>query len=321
MFSVDVIKAVWNLTRCGDLLDQRYKAALWRVCNMQPLDRYQQPFEVAKPSGGYRRIRPAKPNLALVQSVLADWMLRHLPLGNDYCYIGHRGVLTAVKKHLGSKSGAVYDLERAFEYVYAPTILSWLHYYQPQADLHVLECIADLLTFEGVAPQGCVSTPYAFNLLIRPFDQAIQLYCKTRSLVVTRYSDNICISSSGEFDFEEVDNHMSLTVDGCGFQLNHKKTKNFSTPPIEYLGTRIYPDKLSLDARKIEEILERFEEILYSSTPEFYRKMVNGLWVWTKHICGDDIPKELYQVFSDYYTVVGKPPRSFVRWLTPKLFK
>lgn len=320
-WSDKIIEKAWRLTK-PKLAAEEYRALLRVLAQVPPGLRYRKSFKVPKQDGSMRLIRPASAPLVFVQGCIADWLINNFPLGDDYCYLRRRGVLAAVERHriFKPRYGAVFDLKSAFDFVKSSTVKYFLRMYLTYIEDVVLDFIIDLITFQGHTPQGCVSTPYVYNLVIRPMDQLLGVYTQKHFLVYTRYSDNICFSSPLDIDFTSLKKEVVMVVKGVGFELNTAKTKIFSDEPIEYLGTTIYQDRIGLCKDKIGDILFLLHEALVNPTPQIYRRQINGLWSWALRVYQSEISHDLWQEFASYYNKVGCPPKSFVRTLNRELF-
>ena len=313
-----LIKAVWELTKPVEyFLASRYRRALVYVFSVPKVVRFAQPFYVPKSGGRKRLIIPAEEDLRLVQGVLANWIVKTFPLGDDYCYLGRRGVLAAVRRHRRSGYALVVDLKDAFDSVTAEKIHHWLNFYLPKVGSEVIKCIVDFLTYQGRAPQGCVSTPYVYNLVTRPLDKGLELLLQQFGLsALTRYSDNICLSSEQPIDLNGLEDQVRRLVRGNGFELSW--SHRFVEKPIIYLGTEIYRGQLGLAEEKYGEFLNRLLEAVLSPTPEIYRHQMTGTFNWTHHICGEEIPNDLLSLFARYFGKVGRTPKPLARILSQK---
>lgn len=309
-----LVRAAWELTRPNSRpLASRYWEALNYVISVPKPVRYRPPFYVAKKSGRRRLIVPAEEELLFIQGILAGWIVQEFPSSDDYCYSG-QGVLGAVKKHQGSRFAIVFDLKDAFDHITSKKITHWLRFYKHEVDKVVIGFIVDLLTFRGRAPQGCVSTPYVYNLVVRPLDQLLKLACDQFGLsAITRYSDNICFSSSSVFDFDSLEAQVRRCIRGNGFEISW--FRRFADEPIIYLGTQIYQGQLSLEEEKYGEFHYRLLEAVKSPTPEVYRAQVTGIFNWAHHICGENIPEDLLGLLVRYFSKVGRTPKSLAEIL------
>jgi len=317
----EVLKIVWELTRPSNLiLAQRYLKALDIVVSTPKRQLYNC-FPAPKKNGGNRIIYAAGKDLRIIQSILAYWVVGHFPLGDDYCYHRGRGVFASVKKHQQSKFALVFDLKNAFESITASMIEKRLKACFLEAGIQVEEeaiaFIIDLLTVNGRTRQGCVSSPIIYNFVIKPLDEELgSLKNRLGSLVLTRYSDNICFSSAERIDFVRLEREISRIVKDYGFSLSW--FKKFEGQPIVYLGTRIWRGKLALAPDKHLDFYDKILEALQSPTPSIYRYQITGILNWAYLVCGEDIPDDLASLFYRYFAKVGRTPKKLAEILSKR---
>lgn len=299
---------IWELTKPPkESLANTYFSVLYRVLLLPEEKRYQTPFPTPKKSGGYRTIYPAGEELRFVQWVLSQW-LKKFPLGQDYCYLSGGGVLQAVKRHLGATSALVFDLKNAFEHVTANQIVHILQGYNPNVNGLVLDQIARLLTYQGLVRQGCCSSLYAYNLVIKPLDEQLcQLVQPYYLQALTRYSDNICLSSQASLDFDALEAIVKRLVAENGFEISWMERYQNR---IVYLGTEIRGNRISLAEGKYSEFCDRLEEALASHLPKVYLPEIRGIYNWIHHICGEEIPEDLLHLLVRYFQKVRQIPPS-----------
>lgn len=306
MVKEKIVEQVWKLTRpADDFWAGEYWVALKKVVPLPPRKRYRKAFPRRKPRGGHRLIRPARKQLGRVQYFLAKWLKENFPRSSDFCYNGLR-VKPAAEVHLTSKHALVVDLFEAFNFVTAKKLKCWLKFWlkvhSQDVPEEVLDLIIDLLTFEGRAPQGCVSTPYCFNLVMEPLDHQLLLVAKKRGLKFTRYSDNLCFSAARWFDFDELKELVSKKIHDYGFKVGW--TERYEGA-IQYLGVCIHDGKLDVVEGKLEEFREELRAMRDSPAPGAHYHEACGIWSWLRQIYGKKIPKDLLKLLGEYFAKVG----------------
>jgi RNA-directed DNA polymerase len=193
------------------------------------------------------------------------FLLDFLPL-NDQVVFSYRKRLSAydaVKKHALSKSFFVCDIADFFPSLRRRRIASTLvtaHDVCPIADLdNWLERIIDLLCVNDVLPMGFSTSPSISNAALRPFDNALQEYCESRKLILTRYSDDIIVSGESHSALDGIEAEVEACLEEAmqgEMTLNHKKSKFFHRGlKIKLLGMVLLPNgAISVDAGVKEEI-------------------------------------------------------------------
>lgn len=254
------VRQLWELTQPNDPHNAAlYLALLGETVKIPKHERFEEPFLRPKKSGGSRKIIPAAEPLRTIQYFLSRWIQNNLPQGEDYCYTG-LGVKRALQAHQENSYALVCDLKDAFDQVTAEKISNWFGFYKPQLKGKTLDLIVDLLTFEGRAPQGCVSTAYAYNVVVAAMDRHLDIVAGQIGVENwTRYSDNICFSAKNKFDFRELEDQVKRVSGGFGFNLSWAKPYYGK---IEYLGARIDDGKIRVQADKAGEFLDRIFQMM-----------------------------------------------------------
>lgn len=82
--------------------------------------------------------------------------------------------------------------------------------------------LTSLCCLRGRLPQGSPASPAISNLVMRPFDEHMGLWCRERNIRYSRYCDDMTFS--GSFDAGEVIRKVSGFLSERGMRLNWKKT-------------------------------------------------------------------------------------------------
>lgn len=299
------VQQLWEATRPSSPHHAAlYLDLLQKTIAIPKHERFEAPFLRPKKSGGSRKIVPAAESLRTVQYLMSGWIQNNLPQGKDYCYTG-LGVKRALQAHQENSYALVCDLKDAFDQVTAEKIKNWFGFYKPQLKGETLDLMVDLLTFEGRAPQGCVSTAYAYNVVVAAMDRHLDIVSQQTGVGSwTRYSDNICFSAKNKFDFRQLEDQVKRIVKGFGFQLSWAKSYEGN---IEYLGACIDDGKIRVQADRAGEFLDRIYQMMESTNPESHCRRAMGTLNWAKHICGPDVQKEIISAMDSFFRQIGKP--------------
>lgn len=114
--------------------------------------------------------------------------------------------------------------------------------------------IALCTTIDGVTAQGFPTSPKFANLVLRGFDKSIKKYCDEKKIQVSRYADDICISSKlldKKELYKATKNKITQLLWAYGFQVNKKKVvyKN-STGRLKVCGV-VVNKKLSIQKSRL----------------------------------------------------------------------
>lgn len=88
--------------------------------------------------------------------------------------------------------------------------------------------LANLCTFEGLLPQGAVTSPYIANLVCYHLDARLNGVCSRKDIVYTRYADDLSFSSNDRKKLNSIERFVKYIVCDEGFEINDKKTRYLS---------------------------------------------------------------------------------------------
>ena len=85
--------------------------------------------------------------------------------------------------------------------------------------------LTNLCTYEGVLPQGAVTSPYIANLVCYNLDSRLSGLCGQRDIVYTRYADDLSFSSNVRSELNKIEKLVKHIVEDEGFLINESKTR------------------------------------------------------------------------------------------------
>lgn len=185
-------------------------------------------FEVPKPNGTTRTIRPPKRELRDLQRTFLDvlqeciryprWMMGGVP---------KRSIFDHAKPHVGRQMVATFDV-KAFYPSTRPAML------RPVLErLGIGDTAADavlrLVTKDDELPQGSPTSGFLANLVLEPADRRIDAICRKHGLNFTRYVDDMAIS--GDTDLKKFQGAVIEAVNACGYEVAPEK--------IRYMGRNV----------------------------------------------------------------------------------
>lgn len=185
-------------------------------------------FEVRKPNGKSRTIRPPARPLRDLQRALLDvlqeciryprWMMGGVP---------KRSIFNHAEPHVGRKMVATFDV-KAFYPSTRPAmvrpVLERLGFGGAAAD-----AVLRLLTKDDELPQGSPTSGFLANLALEPADRRIDALCRKHGLNFTRYVDDMAIS--GDTDLTKLQGMIIEAVKECGYEVAPEK--------IRYMGRNV----------------------------------------------------------------------------------
>lgn len=172
-------------------------------------DTLYQEFRIPKRTGGYRILHaPHEPLKSLQREVLSFLTKdsRLLPHNASHSFVKHRNCKTAMEAHqaTGARWFLKIDIKDFFDsctFEYALDMCRAMH---PLSLLHknTLEQILSICFFRNRLPQGAPTSPIISNIYLQFFDY--MLTKQLRGFTYTRYADDILISKTTEFDWQDV---------------------------------------------------------------------------------------------------------------------
>lgn len=323
-FPVSAVAQLWNLTKPADSYQAaHYFEALSKANTVADTMFFYRPFYVDKSDGSHRLIFYAQDEMAFIQHILASWLRSNVPYHDDYCYQRGRGVTDAISYHLDQhpRYGFVFDLRHAYMRITRTMLARQMELLFGRDYSQPIAVAADFMTVGGRVREGTVTAPFAYNLAMHPFDQAINFLTHQKnltyapssnkpSLKYTRYADNCAFTSPDPIDFELLQHQVNRLIRGHGLELSW--TRIYDNVPIEYLGTQFYYDNVKLDPDKLGLYYDTLLLAKSSPNPRIYYKTIVGQFNWLRRVASlgsqDRRLNNLWAPYKDYFAACGKMP-------------
>lgn len=199
-------------------------------------ENYYYSFKIPKRSGGLRTINAPvdefKEALSKVKDIF-EYQIKCLPHNSAFAYIKHKSVEDAIVKHQQNKSQwfLKIDLKDFFpnctpEFIFKQLMQLYPFYYMGEESQIRLQKIINICCLNNGLPQGTPMSPLLTNLVMVPYDYAINKHLKrfeNNHFVYTRYADDILISSKSAFNWRTIQD--TLTEMLVPFEINTTKTR------------------------------------------------------------------------------------------------
>lgn len=180
-------------------------------------------FSIRKRDGSERIINAPKTYMKVIQWWILDNILEKVPVHSSvHGFRRGRSYITNAVSHLGQAHILNVDIEDFFPTIERRRVVQIFRGLGYSDE--VAGNVANLLTLEGVLPQGSPCSPMLANLVFHSADEDIQRLCDGIGAKYTRYADDITVSS-GEFISEEFLREIKRVVFVNGFRLNERKTR------------------------------------------------------------------------------------------------
>ena len=199
------------------------------------------------------------------------FVFEFLPIEESAVFSYRKGfsAFDAVRYHAKSKYFFQTDVSSFFGSVgrqlVRDTLLAGIEYVPVQDIESHVERILDWVCVDNKLPIGFPSSAPISNAVLYGFDQDFAEFCKSRSIVYTRYSDDIIISAQEKTSLADIDRFIEVSLQSVSegaFKLNSKKTKFFQVGgKIKILGMMILPNgKITIDSA----VKRHLEVLLYT---------------------------------------------------------
>lgn len=182
----------------------------------------------------------------------ADLALGPAPHG----YVARRSTLSNAQPHTGARFLQKFDIRDFFSNIASVQIASVLERlgFGPEA----ASLLSRLTSCQGSLPLGARTSPRISNMVLVDLDDHLEALAGERSLVYTRFADDLTFSGSASFDVSALVND---AVTAAGFELNMLKTKRFKH------GQPMFVTGLSVEDAEFPRVRKRLKARLRQ---EFY---------------------------------------------------
>jgi len=265
-------------------------------------------FFVGKKAGGERHIETPNYKLKKIQERLnkylqAVYYFYKTPVAygfiiNSIKENDRRDILTNAQKHAENDYVLNLDLKNFFHTINVPKV--WDIFKKPPFRLQrpAVEMLTRLTTFRGRLPMGTPTSPVLSNFATRKLDADLLEYCQRKNLTLSRYADDITISSKEKITPALIENFKIIILQNH-FEVNEKKVKLYEKDePKEITGLILENKKVRLPTTFIPEIESEIEKLkstllvqnqqgkLHTNWVEEYQKQIQGKINFVGYILG-----------------------------------
>lgn len=267
-------------------------------------------FQIPKRSGGLRTINAPNPKFKEALSKVKDIFeqnLKCLAHNSAYAYIKHRSVKDALAIHQKNQSNwyLKIDLTDFFpsctpELIFNNLKQLYPFYYIDKPFDELLKKIIKICCLHGGLPQGTPISPLLTNLIMIPYDYAINNTLKRglgEHFVYTRYADDILISSKSNFDWQKIQQTLENLL--TPFKIKKQKTRYGSKNGSNWnLGLMLNKDNnITLGSSK-----KRLINAMLNNLCRDYRNLnIHGHWTKEDIQCVLGHLSYLKHIEPDYY--------------------
>lgn len=161
----------------------------------------------------------------------------------------------------------------------------------PEETDKIITLITDIVTRNGVLPQGASTSPAISNIVMARIDQRILKYCQVFDITYTRYADDLLFSSP-KFDFSQKKwffKKIKYILKSNNFRINHTKIK-YAQKEISLNGYIISPTDVRLSRKRLSDIrhvvsrMQQNHPILIAHGPDAFLDTINSLSLYHRDL-------------------------------------
>lgn len=244
-------------------------------------------FRIPKHSGGYRVLHAPEDTLKDLQKEIATFLVKDCKLlchNAVHSYVKHRNCKTSMEVH--QRSGAQWflklDIKDFFDNCGYNEVVRALKQIHPlslltEQELRSILCVCFL---KGKLPQGAPTSPMLSNLYLQSFDYLLTL--RLRHYTYTRYADDILISKTSTFRYQDVVQEVNALLPQ-GLTIKHEKLRYGSCNGSNWnLGLMYNKDReITVGYRNKHAIKNRIHNLFSNIPPEGTPERLewgNSLW-------------------------------------------
>lgn len=272
-------------------------------------------FEVPKPNGKSRTIRPPKRELRELQRTLLNvlqsstryprWMTGGIP---------KRSIFHHAKPHTSCYMVATFDVKAFYPNTTPSMVSSVLERFGFGGE--AIDAMLRLVTKDNELPQGAPTSGFLANIVLEPADRRIDAVCRKHGFNFTRFVDDLAIS--GDRDISPFQSVVFQAVEACGYQIAPDKIRYMRRDAHQVVTNLCVNDKLRPTREFIAEVKSDIWDCLNASAAAIaadrgvqLHVLKNSLTGKVSHIraadpaMGDKLRKLLYGV--DWNRVLDEP--------------
>ncbi len=250
MSSLDKLKEVQSLTDLAKLLGFTPKGVSYVLYKLDPAKKYRS-FEIPKKSGGVRTINAPEPQLALLQTRLAELLYacvhERKQENTRFWFASHgfhqgRTIVSNAEVHRRRRFVFNLDLEDFFGTINFGRVRGFfIRDAMFSLEPKVATIIAQIACHDNALPQGSPCSPVISNLIGNILDSRLLALARNTRCTYTRYADDLTFSTNEKLFPTEI----AVNVHGADWEVGAKLRKT-----IEATGFSINPVKTRMSLRQ-----------------------------------------------------------------------
>lgn len=169
------------------------------------IHRHYYEFDIPKRNGKLRHIKTPVGSLKEAQANIVHHLQMRgaTPAPAAHGFVSGRGCVSAVVPHRDNNWFLKLDLNNFFpsiDYTQVRRLIA--QYYTDTNEINYLTYL--LVDETGHLTQGCKSSPFIANMVLKDFDNHITKYCEKAGIIYTRYADDMLFSAPEWFNWHRM---------------------------------------------------------------------------------------------------------------------
>lgn len=175
----------------------------------------------------------------------------------------------------------------------------------------VSSIFARFCTYKGSLPQGGVTSPYLSNLLNIQLDRRINGYLSQRSIIYSRYADDIVVSSNHPDKLIEVKRQIEKIIEDEGYVINKSKTRLLRPGNQRKIVGLVYSDYQEIGIGRKKKRIIRSKIFNYEKNKEPSEKELQHILGWMSFI--KDVDPKGYSQLSKFWNSLKQEKEEFAK--------
>jgi retron-type reverse transcriptase len=263
---------------------------------------YYKTYEIPKKSGGVRKIaQPSRMMKGMQGWILVNILNRLKPSINSTGFRKGLNLLDNVMPHIGAVEILNLDIKDFFNSTNSKKVFEL--YRSIGYNILISHILTKICTFEKSLPQGGPCSPTLANLTNSKLDRRIAKFCAQRSIIYTRYADDLTFSLPQLNYSKFLLKVITEIIEDEGYKVNSKKTRFAGISSQKKITGLILSDKKVGIGRKQYRLL-RAKIYNYSKLKRRSEKKENHINGWLSYL--HDVDLERYKLLKKYCENLSK---------------
>jgi len=267
---------------------------------------------IPKVRGGYREIMAPERTLKAVQRAILERLLYQIPvhlIAHGFCR--DRDIFTNARSHQRARALINHDLKDAFPSVRKQRVRANLerhvqrllssqfgHECDSASHAQMMDLLLCLLVHNDSLPQGSPASPGILNIVCLNLDRELFAIAVANNLTVTRYADDITVSSIENVIPGQVRDQIRSCISRCGWKINRAKSSYHQRShgnALEVTGLLIHEDgSLTIEPERRQRYRKYLLEQLKAARPDVLeRTKAEGIIAFARRVYNSQLPSDL----------------------------